>query len=82
MHFDYIPKFTYQAKTHKSTKSKEINPRIVSHILDKLIFEERNEYTEIGLSAEKLARRFGTNAKYLTTIINQSKGTSKGMNLY
>lgn len=37
-------------------------------------FEDRYEFTESGLTLGKLALRFHTNQKYLSSVINESKG--------
>jgi AraC-like DNA-binding protein len=56
-------------------KKYEINEKTVNHLLDKLkIFEDNNEFTEKGLTLNKLALKLGTNANYLSHIINEYKG--------
>lgn len=52
-----------------------IEIRIRDDILKKLQeFEEKFEFTESGLTLPKLAIRFDTNQKYLSSVINESKG--------
>ena len=51
--------------------------KMVDELLDKLkSFEEKNEYTEQGLTLNKLAQKFGTNSNYLSHIINDYKGAN------
>lgn len=53
----------------------EIEQSIKDDILRKLDkFEKNHSYREVGLTAEKLAKKFETNTKYLTAIIQQYKG--------
>lgn len=52
-----------------------VEKRIRDDLLRKLQkFEDRYEFTESGLTLSKLAIRFGTNQKYLSSVVNESKG--------
>lgn len=56
-------------------KKYEINEKTINHLLDKLkVFEDNNEFTEKALTLNKLALKLGTNANYLSHIINEYKG--------
>ncbi len=54
-----------------------LNTDIVSDILSKLKqFEEKNGFTENGLTLNKLAAKFNTNSNYLSQVVNEYKGVN------
>ncbi|RLJ75149.1 helix-turn-helix domain-containing protein [Pedobacter alluvionis] len=59
-------------KVHHKT---DIDQKIVDELLGKLkAFEDRNGFTESGLTLNKLASRFEKNQTYLSAVINEYKG--------
>ena len=60
----------------KERKSK-IDDEKIQDILEKLRqFEEKKQFNQKGLTVTKLAAKFGTNANYLSQVINEYKGTN------
>ncbi|SFN24617.1 AraC-type DNA-binding protein [Chryseobacterium oleae] len=64
---------TFEPEIHKSGLDK----KLIEDILIKLKnFEEKNGFTEQGLTLNKLAQKFDTNSNYLSQIINDFKETN------
>ncbi|WP_282083158.1 helix-turn-helix domain-containing protein [Aquimarina aggregata] len=66
-----------------SKKTAAINPEIliadeiIKDIVEKLnLFENRHEYLKAKITITILAKRFGTNSKYISQIVNKQKGKS------
>ncbi|WP_367604110.1 helix-turn-helix domain-containing protein [Elizabethkingia anophelis] len=70
--------YEQQQKTlSPSVPKSNLDAKMVEELLQKLkSFEEKNEYTEQGLTLNKLAQKLGTNSNYLSQIINDYKGTN------
>ncbi len=70
--------YEQQQKTlSPSVPKSNLDTKMVEELLQKLkSFEEKNEYTEQGLTLNKLAQKLGTNSNYLSQIINDYKGTN------
>ncbi|MYY43894.1 helix-turn-helix domain-containing protein [Elizabethkingia anophelis] len=67
----------YPIRESPPTSKSSLDVKMVEELLEKLkSFEEKNEYTEQGLTLNKLAQKFGTNSNYLSHIVNDYKGTN------
>ncbi len=68
---------TDQKKGRSDTDPSEtsaINKETLNHLMDKLqIFEEKQGYLKQGLNAKDLAKSFGSNASYLSKVVNTFK---------
>ncbi|WP_062702680.1 helix-turn-helix domain-containing protein [Chryseobacterium indologenes] len=61
----------------KNDNKLELDSRIIDDLLAKLKdFEEKNKFTENGLTLNKLAAKFNTNSNYLSQVVNECKGTN------
>jgi len=61
----------------KNDHKLELDTRIIDDLLAKLKdFEEKNKFTENGLTLNKLAAKFNTNSNYLSQVVNECKGTN------
>ncbi|MFT5891945.1 MAG: AraC-like DNA-binding protein [Dokdonia sp.] len=68
-------KETLNTDTIKTSQKLNIDPQIVSTILDKLqTFESRKGFLKNTITVTLLARKLSTNTKYLSKIINTYKG--------
>ncbi|MDN4013292.1 MULTISPECIES: helix-turn-helix domain-containing protein [Chryseobacterium group] len=62
---------------YEDEKTSIISKEIYQDLLLKIkSFEDRQEYTQIGLTLNQLAAQFNTNTTYLSTFINESKGVN------
>ncbi|PQB04459.1 hypothetical protein BST85_05750 [Aureitalea marina] len=56
-------------------RRQEISDEVIREILDRLEqFERKKAYLSADISLNSIARSFGTNAKYLSSVINLNKG--------
>nr|WP_314496022.1 AraC family transcriptional regulator [uncultured Chryseobacterium sp.] len=67
----------HQTSELKDDDKTALNNDIVNDIIQKLKrFEERNGFTENGLTLNKLAAKFNTNSNYLSQVVNEYKGVN------
>ncbi len=56
------------------SSSSSINKETLNHLMDKLqVFEEKQGYLKQGLNTKDLAKSFGSNASYLSKVVNTFK---------
>ncbi len=76
-HQTEIKQIKVSEKNTTEEKKTSLDEAIVEDLLKKLkTFEDKNGFTQKGLTINKLASQLGTNSKYLSQVINDCKGSN------
>ncbi|WP_267403933.1 helix-turn-helix domain-containing protein [Chryseobacterium sp. GM_Chr_2] len=76
-HQTEIRQIKVSEKNTTEEKKTSLDEAIVEDLLKKLkTFEDKNGFTQKGLTINKLASQLGTNSKYLSQVINDCKGSN------